>query len=69
MASFNRRGRLKSPTMTATVAGFIKWLWTNTNLNQAQIAAKFDVNQGRVSEVISGKRFATIAPLEFKGDY
>ena len=51
--------------MTAELAGKIKFLWNSTDMNQAQIAAQLGVlNQGRVSEVISGARFDDIPPSE-----
>ena len=57
----------KSPKMTEELAAYIKWLWRNTALNQAQISAKLGaINQGRVSEVISGHRFGDVKPREFK---
>lgn len=55
----------KSPVLTADVAARIKALWSNTNLNQAQIAARLGgINQGRVSEVINGHRFVEVLPAE-----
>jgi|GEM_PF-1818341 len=62
------RGRHKSPTLTEQLAAYIKWLWQNTPLNQAQIAATLGaLNQGRVSEVLNGHRFADVAPLPYSG--
>ena len=58
----------RSPRLTAKIAAYIKWLWINTPLNQAQISAVLGaINQGRVSEVVNGRRYSNIAPLEFKG--
>ncbi|MEP6355495.1 MAG: hypothetical protein ABJ081_02295 [Hyphomicrobiales bacterium] len=55
--------RAKSPAMTPELAGEIKYLWNTTDMNQAQIAAQLGgLNQGRVSEVISGARFSDISP-------
>lgn len=51
-----------SPPLTAKMAAQIKWCDANTNLVQHQIAAKFGINQGRVSEVLNGKRFPTVPP-------
>ena len=61
-----RRTKNSSPRLTREIAGWIKWLWINTPLNQAQISAHLGaINQGRVSEVITGKRFADVAPLKY----
>lgn len=58
----------RSPRLTTCLAAHIKWLWMNTPLNQAQISATLGaINQGRVSEVINGHRFAEVKPLEFEG--
>ena len=55
----------KSPRLTEETAAHIKWLWQNTPLNQAQIAAKLGaINQGRVSEVITGQRFHQVKPQQ-----
>lgn len=57
-----------SPRLTAKLAAYIKWLWQNTPLNQAQISALLGaLNQGRISEVVNGHRFANVAPREFVG--
>jgi predicted XRE-type DNA-binding protein len=61
-----RYGRQQSPKITAKIAGYIKWLWHNTNLNQAQIASQLGaLNQGRVSEVLNGKRFPSAPPVPY----
>lgn len=58
----------RSPRLTPTVAAYIKWLWQNTPLNQAQISAALGaINQGRVSEVVNGHRYANVAPQEVEG--
>jgi predicted XRE-type DNA-binding protein len=58
----------KSPMLTESLAAYIKWLWQNTPLNQAQIAAMLGaLNQGRVSEVVNGHRYADVKPKEFVG--
>jgi len=55
----------KSPRLTEETAAHIKWLWHNTSLNQAQIAAELGaINQGRVSEVITGQRFHYVKPQQ-----
>lgn len=54
--------------MTAEMAAHIKALWATTSLNQAQIAAKLGgINQGRVSEVVNGLRFAEVPPADLGG--
>ena len=60
----------KSARVSAQIAAWIKWLYANTQLNQAQIAALFNLNQGRVSEIINGARFPNIAPQPYnEGDF
>lgn len=46
----------RGPRLTAEIAARIKHLWATTDLKQHEIAARFGINQGRVSEVLSGKR-------------
>ena len=46
-----------SVKMTSEIAAKIKDLAANTDLFQHEIAARLGINQGRVSEVLSGKRF------------
>ena len=48
--------------LTAELAAKIKKLARETKLAQHQIAAKLDLNQGRVSEVLNGKRFPEVQP-------
>jgi predicted XRE-type DNA-binding protein len=50
------------PRLTADLAAQIKKLATTTSLFQHEIAAALGLNQGRVSEVLSGKRFASVPP-------
>ncbi|WP_406649440.1 hypothetical protein QEZ52_08530 [Aliisedimentitalea scapharcae] len=60
--------KYSSPRLTSKLAANIKWLWQNTPLNQAQIAALLGaLNQGRVSEVINGHRFKNVGPRKFEG--
>lgn len=57
-----------SPKLNKQLAAYIKWLWQNTPLNQAQISACLGaINQGRVSEVVNGHRFADVRPQKFEG--
>ena len=52
-----------SPTMDEKLAAKIKALLDGTDMNNAQIAAHLGgLNQGRVSEVRTGKRFAWVKP-------
>lgn len=36
---------------------------------QHRIAADYDLNQGRISEIANGKRFASIPPAEMEQNY
>jgi predicted XRE-type DNA-binding protein len=51
-----------SRPLTAELAAKIKRLAREEDLYQHQIAALLEINQGRVSEVLSGKRFAWVQP-------
>lgn len=55
--------RKASPTVTADMAAEIKRL-KSTGLYHHQIAALLEINQGRVSEVMTGKRFPEIPPAQ-----
>lgn len=56
-----------SPTLTAVRAAKIKALLSGTDWNHAQIAAHLGgMNQGRVSEVKTGKRFASVLPCRLE---
>lgn len=55
-------GRRVSEPMTTTLATIIKTLKRDTDLAQHEIAARLHLNQGRVSEVLTGKRFAEVLP-------
>lgn len=61
--------RNKSNKVTPTIAGYIRWLYSQTDRNQAQIAALFGLNQGRVSEVITGKREPNVAAIPYLGPF
>lgn len=54
--------RTVSSPLTAKLAGEIKRLARDTDLAQHEIAAQLRLNQGRVSEVLSGKKFAEVQP-------
>ncbi len=49
--------------LTPEKAGWIKWLLDNTDLPQDQIAAKVDVNQGRVTNVKKGERYPDVPAI------
>ena len=57
----HRRGGARQ-RLTATMAAKIKRLWRDTEMAQQEIAAELGVNQGRVSEVVNGVRFADVVP-------
>ena len=52
----------RTPPLTAEVASIIKALLLMGRYHQHQIAALLGINQGRVSEVNTGKRFAHVPP-------
>lgn len=54
--------RRRSTPMTQAVADEIRRLKNEENLYNHQIAARLNINQGRVSEVLTGKRFPEIKP-------
>lgn len=54
--------RRVSEPLTADLARLIKRLRRDTDLAQHEIAAQLHINQGRVSEVLSGKRHAEVRP-------
>ena len=53
-----------TPPLTEKMAAAIKWLLNKSDMAQHDIAALFHINQGRVSEVNTGKRFANIPPVD-----
>ena len=52
----------KRNNLTPEIAAKIKKLAASTDLYQHEIAALVKLNQGRVSEVLPGKRFREIPP-------
>lgn len=57
--------RNSSPQITPLIASQIKGLWMHSKLNQAQIAARLgELNQGRVSEVVTGQRYPEVLPAD-----
>lgn len=60
---FPSRHKPASKTLTPIDAAVIKRKLLNGEL-QSRIAADFDVNQGRISEINKGKKFKDVAPIE-----
>ncbi|MBN8808762.1 MAG: hypothetical protein J0I47_11115 [Sphingomonas sp.] len=56
--------RKSSPPVTAEMAAEIRFLRAKKGLYNHQIAALFGINQGRVSEVLTGKRFPAVPPAQ-----
>ncbi|MFN4126602.1 MULTISPECIES: hypothetical protein [Pannonibacter] len=57
--SYGRR----SPTVTPEMAAQIKAL-LKTGMSQHDIAARFRINQGRVSEINKGYKFPQVEPVQ-----
>lgn len=55
-------GRRVSEPLTAKLAARIKRMARDSDLVQHEIAAVLHLNQGRVSEVLTGKRFPEVRP-------
>tara|TARA_R110001592_G_scaffold20926_24_gene84870 strand:+ start:2597 stop:2782 length:186 start_codon:yes stop_codon:yes gene_type:complete len=55
----NKRPRVK---VTPEMAAVIKKQLNDNNLFQHEIAAEHGINQGRISEIANGIRFAEIKP-------
>lgn len=49
-----------SVTVTAEMAAYIKLMVIRYRYHQHQAAAFFGINQGRVSEIITGKKFGDV---------
>lgn len=54
--------RKNSPHVTAELAALIKFLVLRIGLYQHQVAALLEINQGRVSEVMTGKHHPSVDP-------
>lgn len=52
--------RQNSPSITPEMAAKIKYLVGQIGLFQHQVAALLGINQGRVSEVMNGKRYPDV---------
>ena len=57
--------RTPSPQITFIMACEIKYLKIDLGLYNHQIAAGFGINQGRVSEVMTGKRYPEASPINY----
>lgn len=56
--------RRMTPPMTAELAAQAKYLVQEEGLMQHQAAAILGVNQGRISEVMTGKRWPDVPPSD-----
>jgi transcriptional regulator with XRE-family HTH domain len=56
--------RKPSPPVTPEMAAESRFLRQQKGLFNHQIAALFGINQGRVSEVLTGKRFPNVPPAQ-----
>ena len=54
---YNRRSPPVTPAMTAVIKRLLQ-----TKMMQHDIAARFGINPGRVSEIKNGKRHADVQP-------
>lgn len=54
----------RSPSVTAEMAATIKFLVVYKKYLQHQAAAHFGINQGRVSEIMRGRRFPNVPPAD-----
>lgn len=53
-----------SPPVTEQMAAEIRYLKRTKGLFNHQIAALYGINQGRVSEVLTGKTFPSVPPAQ-----
>ena len=56
--------RKRSPAVTAKMAAEIRYLKFEKKPYNHQIAALFGINQGRVSEVLTGKKHPDVTPAQ-----
>lgn len=56
--------RTPSPRVTPEMAAQIRYLKLSKKLYHHQIAALLGINPGRVSEVMTGKRFPKVPPSQ-----
>lgn len=64
MTGHNLPEKRRSPPMNSDLAAKAKYLVENMGLYQHQAAAILGVNQGRISEIMTGKIFAEIETPE-----
>ncbi len=57
--------RRRSPAVTPEMASEIKAL-VHIGINQHDIAARYGINQGRVSEIKTGMKFSGIEPKQLE---
>lgn len=57
----SKKPKFGSPPVTPEMAAYIKYL-RSLGFLQHDIASRFGINQGRVSEVLTGKRHAQVRP-------
>ena len=69
LVPFTTKHKRRSPRVTEQMAAKMKTMLYVLGMAQHDIAAAFRVNQGRVSEVNTGKRFHQVppAPIESLG--
>lgn len=56
--------RKKSPVVTPEMAAEIKALLRSGTMSQHDIAARYRINQGRVSEIKTGLKFPGVEPAQ-----
>jgi predicted XRE-type DNA-binding protein len=56
--------RKRSPNITPEMAAHIRFLVEQRGLYQHQAAALVGINQGRISEIMRGKRYPDVAPSQ-----
>ncbi len=54
----------KSPVVTPEMAAEIKAMLIAGTLNQHDIAARYRINQGRISEIKTGLKFPGVEPAQ-----
>lgn len=59
----------KSRVVTPTMASEIKALLLADCMNQHDIAARYEINQGRVSEINTGAKFPGVEPAQLAFEF
>ncbi len=62
MEDQKRRRKRHSPSVTPEMAAQIKTMIVDLGMMQHDVAACFGINQGRVSEIKNGHKFANVSP-------